>query len=124
MPTHDFTQLDVWKKAHQITLMTYRLTAGFPRAEIFRLTDQACKSSASVATNISEGYGRRSPGEKMRFYNIAEGSLQELKYQFILARDLGYVRDAGPVFDLIRDVEMMLRKLIAAISRGPAPSSP
>ena len=118
MATFDFTQLDVWKKAHQVTLMTYRLTAKFPRAEAFRLTNQACKSAVSVGSNIAEGYGRRSPKDKIHFYNMSEGSLQELRYQFILARDLGYVRDSDAPWELIRDVEMMLRRLIASICRG------
>jgi four helix bundle protein len=118
MGTFIFTQLDVWKKAHELTLLTYRLTEFFPPKEDRRLTDQACRSAASVATNIAEGFGRRSARDKIRFYNHSEGSLQELRYQYILARDLGYVARPEPAFELIRDVEMMLRRLIAAIGRS------
>jgi four helix bundle protein len=117
MGTFSFTQLDVWKKAHELTLRTYRLTESFPRKEAYRLTHQACTAAASVPANIAEGYGRRHAREKIRFYNIGEGSLQELRYYCILARDLGYLSTPEPFFDLIRDVESMLRRLIAAISR-------
>lgn len=121
MTTHDYTQLDVWKKAHEATLMTYRLTELFPQKEEKRLTDQACRAAASVATNIAEGYGRRSPRDKIRFYNMSEGSLQELRYQFILAKDLNYLPAPKELFALIQDVEMMLRRLIATISDSLSP---
>jgi len=116
--TFAFTQLDVWKKSHELALDTYRITEGFPRKEAFRLTHQACAAAASVPANICEGYGRRHARDKIRFYNFSEGSLQELRYYFILARDLGYVADLRKVFELICDVESMLRRLIASIGRG------
>ena len=59
MATCDYTPLDVWKKDHEITLMTYRLTEKFPCKEENRLTDQACRASSSAATNIAQGCGRR-----------------------------------------------------------------
>ena len=118
MGTFIFTQLDVWKKAHELTLLTYRMTETFPNKEIYRLTDQACRAAVSVPANIGEGYGRRRPREKMRFYNISEGSLQELRYYFILARDLGYISEPTRAFDLMRDVESMLRRLIATIGQA------
>jgi len=117
MATFIFTQLDVWKKAHELALKTYRATEAFPRKEQFRLTQQACAAAASVAGNIAEGYGRRKPRDKMRFYNQSEGSLQELRYWYILGKDLGYIAETESPFDLICDVESMLRRLIAAIGR-------
>ena len=121
MTTHDYTQLNVWKKAHEAALLTYRLTELFPPKEVNRLTDQACRAAASVAMNIAEGYGRRSPRDKIRIYNISEGSLQELRYAFILARDLKYLPPPKELFALIQDVEMMLRRLIAKISDSLSP---
>ena len=117
MGTFIFTQLDVWKKAHELVLLTYRVTEAYPSKESFRLTHQSCTAAASVPGNIAEGYGRRHARDKMRFYNHSEGSLQELRYYLILAKDLGYLTDPEPLFDLVRDVESMLRRLIASIAR-------
>jgi four helix bundle protein len=115
MGTVSYTQLDVWKKAHELALATYRATEAYPAKEQQRMTDQSCRAAVSVAANIAEGYGRRKPRDKMRFYTHSEGSLQELRYYFILARDLGYLGQTERLFQLVVDVESMLRKLIAAI---------
>ena len=117
MATFVFTQLDVWQKAHELALKTYRATDAFPRKERFRLTQQATTAAVSISANIAEGYGRRSPRDKMRFCNHSEGSLQELRNCYLLAKDLGYMVEADCPFDLIRDVESMLRRLISAIGR-------
>jgi four helix bundle protein len=68
----------------------------FPRAEIFALTTQMRRAAVSMRANISEGCGKRTPAEKLRFLNIAQGSLEESKYYLILSRDLRY----GDVEDL------------------------
>ncbi|MEO1255133.1 MAG: four helix bundle protein, partial [Bacteroidota bacterium] len=59
----------------------------------FRITSQIRRASVSVAANIAESYGRRSPKDKARFFNISEGSLDETKYFLILAKDLGFIKD-------------------------------
>ena len=87
----DFTELDVWKKAHGLVLEIYKLTASFPREERFRLTDQLCRSASSIPANIAEGKGRKSRKEYVQFLYIARGSLEETRYHLILARDLGYL---------------------------------
>ena len=124
MGTVSFMQMDVWKKAHDLALATYRVTEAYPAKEQLRLTDQSCRAATSVPGNIAEGYGRRKPRDKMRFYTHSEGSLQELKYYFILARDLGYLREPDPLFQLIVDIESMLRRLIASIEATLPPPAP
>jgi four helix bundle protein len=125
MGTHHFTQMDVWKKAHALVLKTYQAIKSFPKSEDFVLTQQAIKAAVSIPANIAEGYGRRQARDKMRFYNHSEGSLQELGYYFILARDLGYISDIKPLQALLVDIESMLRRLIASIGRSlPRRASP
>ena len=112
MATHCFTQLDVWKKAHQVTLSVHRITETLPARERFHLASQMWRAAVSVPANIAEGYGRRRPPDKARFYTIAEGSAEELKYYLILARDLGYLKDFETLWTALQDVSRMLRRLV------------
>jgi four helix bundle protein len=88
--TTDFTELIVWQKAHQFVLETYSLTSRCPKEERFGITSQIRKASVSIAANIAEGYRKRGLRDKVRFLNIAQGSLSECKYYLILIRDLNY----------------------------------
>jgi four helix bundle protein len=110
--TTSFTQLDVWKKAHQVTLAVHRVIETFPVRERFCLANQMWKAAVSVPANIAEGYGRRRPPDKARFYTIAEGSTEELKYYLILTRDLGYLKDFTAIWKPLEDVSSMLRRLV------------
>lgn len=86
-----FRDLAVWQESHKLALMIYKATAIFPVTEQYGLTSQMRRSAVSVPANIVEGFKRRSWQEKLRFYNIAEASLEELKYYLILASDLSYM---------------------------------
>jgi four helix bundle protein len=87
----DFRQLKVWEKAHQLALAVYQATRDFPREEGYGETAQLRRAAASVAANLAEGCGRASDSELARFVSIAAGSASELKYHFLLARDLGWL---------------------------------
>ena len=89
----DFRKLKVWRSAHELTLDTYRVTAVFPKEELYGLTSQLRRASASIGANIAEGCGRRSDGEMHRFLQIARGSASEVEYHFLLARDLHFIKD-------------------------------
>ena len=86
----DFRNLDVWNKAHKITLEIYRLTESFPKSEVFGLSSQVRRAASSIAMNLAEGCGRTQP-EFGRFVQIAFGSACEVDYQLLLARDLGFL---------------------------------
>ena len=85
-----FEDLVVWQKAHQFALAVYRMTQGFPRSEVYGLTSQFRRAAVSIAANIAEGFRKRGNADKLRFLNIAQGSLEESRYYLILARDLEY----------------------------------
>jgi four helix bundle protein len=87
----DYRKLQVWERAHRLTLEVYSATKSFPREEMFRLTDQLCRAASSIPANIAEGCGRNGDAEFARFLDIAKGSATELDYHLILARDLGYL---------------------------------
>jgi hypothetical protein len=74
-----FKELVVWQKAHQFVLAMYHLTATFPTAEIYCLTTQARRAAISIAANIAEGFKKRGLNDKVRFFNIAQGSLEECR---------------------------------------------
>ena len=90
VPAATFQDLHVWRKAHQLVLAVYEATTQFPKHEMFGLTSQMRRAATSVPSNIAEGFKRRSRWDKARLLNIAEASLDELQYQLILSRDLGY----------------------------------
>ena len=89
----DFRELKVWGKAHQMVLACYKLTEGFPKSELFGLTSQIRRCSASIPANIAKGCGRLGNSELHRLLQIACRSANELEYHLLLAKDLGYISE-------------------------------
>ena len=87
-----FKNLKVWEKAHALTLEVYKTSMSFPREEMYGLTSQMRRSSASVGANIAEGSCRKGDGDFGRFLQIAMGSASELEYHLLLAHDLKFLR--------------------------------
>ena len=116
MGSKTFEDLVVWQKAHKYVLNCYGLTSGFPRFEIFGLTAQMRRAAISVPANIAEGFKKRSTAERLRFYNIAQGSIEELRYYLILTSDLGY-SDVTPQKSQLSEVSRLLEKYIQAVRR-------
>jgi len=117
-PAQKFQDLVVWQKSHQLTLRVYRLTAAFPKHELYSLTSQMRRAAVSVPANIAEGFKKRGRPDKARVMNIAQSSLEELRYYFILSRDLEYLATS----ELSPDVDEVAR-LLGAYTRtllGPA----
>lgn len=85
-----FKELLVWQRATELALSVYRLTAQFPDAERFGLTNQMRRAAVSVSSNIAEGAGRATSGEFLQFVGIARGSNFELESQFVIARGLNF----------------------------------
>ena len=107
MATKSFTELIVWQKAHDFVLAVYRMSARFPREELYGLTAQFRRAVVSIPANIAEGYSKSGVNEKLRFFNIAESSLEECKYFLILAEDLHYAAQ-GNLFEKAEEVGMLL----------------
>ena len=84
----DFRKLQVWERAHQLTLAIDQVTATFPRDETYGLTSQMRRAASSIPSNIAEGCGRDGDAELSRFCLMARGSASELEYQILLAQDL------------------------------------
>jgi len=86
----DHTKLRAFELADEVAILTYRETRNFPKDEMHGLTSQMRRSAVSVPSNIVEGCARESQTEFLRFLEIAFASLRELRYQFGLAKRLGY----------------------------------
>ncbi len=113
----DFRQIRVWEKAHLLTLEIYRTTMCFPREELYGLSSQLRRASASIAANIAEGFGRGGNVELARFLQIGMGSAYEVEYHALLARDLGYIgTDSYARLEIqILEVKRMLAALLKKV---------
>lgn len=89
--SQSFEDVVAWKKAHAFVLSVYKITKDFPDDEKFGLTSQFRRAAVSIEANIAEGYRKIGKQDKLRFFNISQGSLSECKDYIILARDLGYI---------------------------------
>jgi four helix bundle protein len=114
--TQDFTSLIVWQKAHEFVLATYTFSANFPKIEQYGLTSQLRRAAVSIAANIAEGYKKRSKLDKVRFYNIAQGSIDECRYYLILSEDLGY-GETRELKSLANEVARLCTSYIEAIRK-------
>lgn len=112
-PAKTFRDLLVWQKAHQFVLSIYGLTAAFPRQEQYGLSIQLRRAAVSIPANIAEGFRKRGKADKARYMNIAEGSIEEVRYYLILANDLRY----GETSALMNSLEEVSR-LLNAYSRA------
>lgn len=116
----DFKKLKVWEKAHQLTLEVYSASKKFPRDELFALTSQVRRASSSVAANIAEGSGRRSRKEFMYFLGISIGSVSEVEYFLILAKDLKYLDqiEYKRINTLADETKRMLISFLQRVEKG------
>jgi four helix bundle protein len=113
-----FRDLHVWKRAIQMTVAVYRLTATFPRDEQFGLTSQLRRASVSVASNIAEGYGRNSRGEYKHFLGMARGSNSEVETQLVISEELGLggAEQLTTAAQLNGEVGKMLRSILGKLT--------
>jgi len=111
----DFKDLKVWTKAHEMTLAIYQCTRKFPKEEMYGLSSQIRRASASIGANIAEGCGRRSDPEMKRFVQIARGSASELEYHLLLAKDLQLLR--ADEFKNLEAKILEIQRMLAALSQ-------
>ncbi len=119
--TQSFRDLQVWQRAMQLTISTYRLTQGFPREEQYGLTNQLRRSAVSIASNIAEGQGRMSTGEFRQFLGVARGSNCEVQTQLEIAKALKF-RNPGLIDEaesLSNEVRKTLYGLLNSIKTKP-----
>lgn len=115
----NYRDLEVWNKAHALTLYLYKIARAFPRDEVYGLTSQLRRAAASIGANLAEGCGRQTDNEMARFLKITLGSASELDYHLLLSRDLGWLKGEDYEYaekELTR-IRKMLRSFLVAIER-------
>ena len=113
----DTNKLLVWKRSHELALKVYEITKEFPKEEQFGLTSQIRRAAVSIPSNIVEGKARNSVRDYLRFLLISRGSLEEVKYQLLLSKDLKYIsNDSFEItFMIADDVGKLLNGLIKSL---------
>ena len=121
-----FRDLAVWQRAIEMTLGIYKLTAAFPDAERFGLTNQLRRASVSVASNIAEGYGRSTEGEYVQFLGHARGSVSEVETQLVISHSLGFGSKEAleKAEKLCSEVGRMLRAMMKSLRAKTVPLVP
>ena len=114
-PSKCFEDLIVWQKAHAFVLNLYQATANFPSHEQFGLRSQMRRAAVSIPANIAEGFGKQSKPDKAKFFNIAQGSLEEVRYYLILSRDLQYLSGFESLITSLTEVSKLLRSYRTAM---------
>lgn len=110
--TASFKELKVWQKAHGFVLKVYKTTKIFPDWEKYALSSQFQRAAVSVPANIAEGYRKIGKADKLKFLNIAQGSLEKCRYYILLAKDLGYIN--VHTHDVLEEEAETVSKLLTA----------
>lgn len=91
MKRHNFKELKIWHSSMELVKEVYDITAGFPKSELYGLTQQIRKCAVSVPSNIAEGWGRGTDPQLAQFLDIAQGSAFELETQLYLSNQLNFI---------------------------------
>lgn len=115
-PAKSFRDLIVWQKAHAFVLDVYGVSEAFPPAERFGLTSQFRRAAVSIAANVVEGFRKRGPADKLRYFNIAQGSADECLYYLVLVHDLR-MADTVTLQHRLDEVARLLQGYMTAIEK-------
>lgn len=117
MATKSYKELTVWQKAHSFVLDVYSITEGFPKGEMYGLTAQFRSAAIPVAAKKAEGSVKKTHADKLRFFNISQGSIEDCGYYFILSKDSRYIADTQSIVygDLLLETAQPLNSYMSQI---------
>ena len=121
MSDFSFENIIAWQKAHAFCIQVYKTTRNYPEFERYGLSSQFQRAAVSISANIAEGYKKLSKADKLRFFNIAQGSLEECRNYILLSRDLEYI-DAI-TYQELRDSIEETSKFLNAYCKGVVDNS-
>ena len=111
---NSFTQLDAWKRSHQLAIAIFRYCERLSRYDALR--NQMERSALSITSNIAEGFSRQGKKEKLQFYYVSKGSLTELQNQLLVAKDIGYLTQKE--FNSIAEQTVLVHKLLNGLIKS------
>jgi len=116
-PINSYHDLIVWQQSMDLAEAAYRLTAAFPKEELYGLSSQIRRSAGSIPANVAEGYGRESRGAYIQQLRVAQGSLKELETHLLLAArvDVATPVAVDPLLQSSDEVARLLRALIRSL---------
>lgn len=122
---NDYTNLLVWKESHKLVLKIYNITEKFPQNEMYGLVSQIRRAAVSIPSNIVEGKSRGSQKDLLRFLMISRGSLEEVKYQILLSKDLEYIseNEYNEIKEITENVGKLLNGFINSIKNNGSKSN-
>lgn len=121
----DYTKIEAWKLADDLTVAVYQQTRTFPREELYGLTGQLRRAVSSVPANIVEGSARETQRDYLHFLHIARASLSEAQYFLHLTSRLNYLTsgDASRLQQQVKQVFACLHGLTRAVARQAYPAT-
>ena len=119
----DFKKLQVWQKAHALTLGVDRASKRIRSSQYASLRNQLFRSASSIPANIAEGRRQKSQKEFARFLNMALNSSSELEYHLILARDTKIIPE-GEFVSLVAETIRVRKMLYGLLKRVAEPEKP
>ncbi len=111
----NYENLDIWQKAHKLTIKIYMLTKQLPKVELFGLVSQIRRAAVSVESNIAEGESRFSNADKIRFFIDARGSAAEVETQLLIISDL-YAKSSAESLKLREEYTYLSKQINSLIS--------
>jgi len=111
-----YKELIVWQKSYELIILIYKTSEKFPREEIFGLTSQLRRAGVSVSANIAEGFNRQTKKEYLQFLYISRGSLQEVDFLLLLAKDLEYI--PSNIYGEFKELIELIGKLLSGLIRS------
>lgn len=113
-----FRDMEVWKKAHKLSIEVFESTKSLPRSEDYALTSQIRRSSNSISSNISEAFGRRTKKDKNYFYTISRGSAYETQNHLLYGKAAGYFKKEKTehLLEQYSDLIYQLNKIMKSLS--------
>ena len=109
----------VWKASVELAVECYSVTKGFPASEVYGMSSQIRRSSASVAANIAEGHGRENTGSFIQYLRTAQGSLKELETHLTISGRVGLMpeKDVGRLLGQAEEIGKMLRSMVRSLQQ-------
>jgi four helix bundle protein len=120
MKYHDYKKLVVWQVAVDLAVDVFKVSADFPKSELYGLTSQIRRSAVSIPSNIAEGAGRNSDKYFSQFLSISYGSACELETQLLIAHQLNFITEEilTSILEKVGQVQKMAFKLNLSINSG------